>query len=158
MPFFDTLKESSMTTTNDTASFKDVTDDVIRAFGGCKTFGNDELVMPKYVNLTPHDITIHVGGGVYTFPPSGTVARVAEVWSEMENTAFQYSEYGEIEGLPASDFYVFYIVSGLVAQAVWATTNRIDVVSPATGHPDCRRDEKGRILSVPFFKVRGPKV
>jgi hypothetical protein len=38
----------------------------------------------------------------------------------------------------------------LVAQAA----KRQDVVSPATGHHDCVRNDKGHIVSVPGF-VRG---
>lgn len=44
------------------------------------------------------------------------------------------------------------IVSGLVLQA--APADRDDLVSPATGHRECIRDEKGMIKSVPGFVRR----
>ena len=50
--------------------------------------------------------------------------------------------------MPAPKEGVFYIVSGLVMQAMKG--KRSDLVSPATGHPEAVR-EKGLIKSVPGF-------
>jgi hypothetical protein len=45
---------------------------------------------------------------------------------------------------------VLYIVSALVLTAAKAAV-RTDCVAPATGHPDCVRNDKGFIVSVPGF-------
>ena len=50
-------------------------------------------------------------------------------------------------GRPPQEDGVLVIVSALVMQA----SDRTDLVAPATGHPDCVRDEAGRIKSVPGF-------
>jgi hypothetical protein len=52
--------------------------------------------------------------------------------------------------LPEPADNTLYIVSALVLTAAKAQ-GRTDVVAPATGHPECVRDEKGFIKSVPGF-------
>lgn len=108
-----------------------------------------ELVPQKFINLTPHTITINNGT---QYHPSGKVARVANKFS---NFCCGISKvfYGEIEGLPEPEDGVYYIVSAMVLAAnndepVWK--RRGDLVAPATGHPDCIR-ENGFIVSVPGF-------
>lgn len=53
--------------------------------------------------------------------------------------------YGEIENLPEPEEGTIYIVSAAAKEK-----GRTDVVAPATGHPDCKR-ENGFIVSVPGF-------
>jgi hypothetical protein len=105
----------------------------------------------NFINLTPHAINLNNGA---TIAPSGTVARVTTAHSAFDANGICIVTFGEVQGLPAPEMGTIYIVSALVAQAA----KRPDVVSPATGHPDCRRVEegprKGQILSVPGF-VRG---
>lgn len=110
---------------------------------------NFGLVPIKFVNLTPHDIKLNDGT---IYPASGKVARVENTFS---NFCCGISKvfYGEIENLPEPEDGVYYIVSALVLAAnndksVWG--RRGDLVSPATGHPDCKR-ENGFIVSVPGF-------
>lgn len=97
----------------------------------------------EYVNLTPHEVRLNDGR---VFPPSGTVARVATGYSEVEPGLFR-AKFGEVVALPSPAEGIRYIVSGMVAQAV---PDRADVVSPATGHPEAVR-ENGQIVSVPGF-------
>lgn len=86
----------------------------------------------EYVNLTPHAIVVCNSAGevVRTFPASGKVARVEtrSVFCDMaEGIEHMSQEYGEVQGLPAYEPGVRYIVSGLVRSAV---LGRHDVVSP----------------------------
>ena len=97
----------------------------------------------NYVNLTPHTINLNDGR---SFPASGQVARVASNYSELDGD-FCSVQFGQIAGLPAPVAGTVFIVSGMVASA----TDRQDVVSPATGHPACVRNDKGQIVSVPCF-------
>lgn len=76
------------------------------------------------------------------------VARVANKFSNFccgISTVF----YGEIENLPEPEEGTIYIVSAMVLAAA-KEKGRTDVVAPATGHPDCVR-ENGFIVSVPGF-------
>ncbi len=110
--------------------------------------------MMKFVNLTPHEVNLNCGTN---YPASGNIARVASKFIKkegntfIENTFYKQS-FGEIENLPEQDSSesILYIVSGMV----FAATNRSDVIAPATGHPDTRRNSKGHIISVPGFVVK----
>lgn len=103
-----------------------------------------------WVNLTPHAIVLNSGE---VFPPSGVVARVGDHYGPMdENGVMEIFTGRDEEGIPSEINGWMYIVSAMVREACDA---RGDIVSPATGHPDCRRDENGRIVSVPGF-VRNP--
>ena len=97
----------------------------------------------EFVNLTPHEIRLNDGR---SFPPSGTVARVQQNFFNLDQDICQ-AEFGEVEGLPEPRPDVMLIVSAMVL----AATARDDVVAPATGHPECIRNERGHIVSVPCF-------
>ena len=108
-----------------------------------------ELVPTKFINLTPHDIKLNDGT---IYPASGKVARVENTFS---NFCCGISKvfYGEIENLPEPEDGTYYIVSAMVLAAnnsKLRCRRRGDLVSPATGHPDCVR-ENGFIVSVPGF-------
>lgn len=108
-----------------------------------------ELVPQKFINLTPHTITINNGT---QYHPSGKVARVENKFS---NFCCGISKvfYGEIENLPEPEDGTYYIVSAMVLAANNSKPKyrrRGDLVAPATGHPDCVR-ENGFIVSVPGF-------
>jgi len=100
--------------------------------------------MTQFVNLTPHAIVLNDGR---VFPPSGQVARVSSTHTPFDGDGVASLTFGEVQGLPAPQEGVFLIVSALVAGAA----KRADVVSPASGHPDVVRNEKGQIQSVPGF-------
>jgi hypothetical protein len=100
--------------------------------------------MAQFVNCTPHAIALNDGR---VLPPSGQVARVDASHSPFDADGIGYVHFGVVTGLPSPQEGVFVVVSALVAQAA----KRADVVSPATGHPDCQRNEKGHIVSVPGF-------
>ena len=101
--------------------------------------------MKNFVNLTPHAIVLNNG---QTIPASGVVARVKQTTTDFDADGVAVATWGEIENLPQPNEGTIYIVSGLVASAAHGRT---DVVSPATNHPQTKRDENGHILSVPGF-------
>ena len=103
--------------------------------------------MAHFVNLTPHAINLNDGR---VFPPSGVVARVSSTHSPFDGDGVATLAFGDVVGLPDKQDGVLLITSALVAQA----SKRDDVISPASGHPDCVRNDKGHIMSVPGF-VRG---
>ena len=98
-----------------------------------------------FINLTPHTVRLNDGT---TFPASGVVARVSATYSDFSPDGIAEVRFGDPVGLPDPQEGVCLIVSGLLKQAC---PTRTDLVSPATGHPACRRDEQGRIISVPGF-------
>jgi len=100
----------------------------------------------KFINLTPHTVCLNNGT---QYPVSGNIARVAASFKESGDN-FYTQTFGEVENLPAPVKNVYYIVSAMV----FAATDRKDVVAPATGHPECVRNEKGQIVSVPGFVTR----
>lgn len=98
-----------------------------------------------FINLTPHAITLNDG----TSYPSVGVARVANTFSSFDANGVCDVNFGNVQGLPAPSDGVLYIVSALVLSAAKAV-GRTDCVAPATGHPDCVRNN-GFIVSVPGF-------
>ena len=108
-----------------------------------------ELVPTKFINLTPHEIKLNDGT---IYPTSGEITRVENTFS---NFCCGISKvfYGEIENLPEPEDGTYYIVSAMVLAANNSQPRcrrRGDLVAPATGHPDCKR-ENGFIVSVPGF-------
>ena len=98
----------------------------------------------NFVNCTPHAIVLNDGT---TFEPSGIVPRVAASFTDFEDGVCR-QVFGDVEGLPEPKEGTIFIVSALVLAAVGQS--RPDVVAPATGHPQCIR-ENGLIQSVPGF-------
>lgn len=79
----------------------------------------DDMII---VNLTPHTINAHVEGGVVDIPASGMVARVACSRTQVTklNGIPTYSiTYGAVEGFPDPQPDHVYIVSKLVAAAIF---------------------------------------
>ena len=99
----------------------------------------------KFINLTPHTITLNDGT---SFPTEGN-ARVTDTYTEFNTSGVCKVMHGEIEGLPESEANTTFIVSAMILAAE-KENGREDVVAPATGHPECRR-ENGCIVSVPGF-------
>ncbi len=99
----------------------------------------------KFINLTPHSIRLNDGR---EFPSEG-LARVTDTYTEFDEAGVCFVRHGEINGLPAMQEGVMYIVSAMVLSAA-KELGRNDVVAPATGHPLCQRTN-GFIVSVPGF-------
>lgn len=99
-----------------------------------------------FVNLTPHVVRLNSGA---EFSPDGTVARVETVYGPVRDGVASVA-FGAVRGLPAPAPGVTWIVSAMVAEAA-RRAGRADCVSPATGHPEAKRDAAGQIVSVPFF-------
>jgi len=98
----------------------------------------------QFINLTSHDVVLNSG---VTIPASGTVARVAANYGDFDADGIAVQSFGQVQDLPDPAPGVTYVVSALVLSA----SDRTDLVAPATGHPDCVRDDSGRISSVPGF-------
>ncbi len=96
----------------------------------------------KFINLTPHAIKLNSGE---VFESKG-IARVSASFTNFQDGVCR-QEFGEVEGLPEQEEGVCIIVSAMVLSA----SSRIDLVAPATGHPETVRNEKGHIVSVPGF-------
>lgn len=99
------------------------------------------------INLTPHAITVHVGGVDHTFPPSGTTARVATVDQTVGVCSVTGAPvitrvYGAVTGLPADGAPC--IVSAMVLAAVPGMPG---VYAPDTG-PTAIRDDRAQIVAV----------
>ena len=105
------------------------------------------MLFMTFVNLTPHAISLNDG----TVFPSQGIARVSNSFTDFDDNMVCSVTYGDVEGLPEPQEGVTYVVSALVLSAVKAVSDRTDVVAPATGHPQCVRNEKGQIVSVPGF-------
>lgn len=104
----------------------------------------------RFINLTPHAVTIRFDGYELTVPPSGTVARVTTVTEPVDTphgVPTVRQTYGTVEGLPDPERDTVYIVSALVLAALRGS-GRVDVVAPDTGPESAIRDEKGQIVAV----------
>ena len=101
--------------------------------------------MTQFKNFTPHAIALNDGR---TFASEG-LARVSASFSDFNADGVCEQQFGDVTGLPEPADGVLYIVSALVLTAA-KVAGRTDCVAPATGHPDCVRNE-GVIVSVPGF-------
>ena len=99
----------------------------------------------EFKNYTPHTITLNDGR---EFASEG-VARVAATFTAFDANGICRQEFGQLIGLPEPQDGVRFIVSALVLTA-GKVAGRTDLVAPATGHPECIR-ENGFIKSVPGF-------
>ena len=102
--------------------------------------------MTTFKNYTPHAITLNDGR---EFASEG-LARVKATFTSFDENGVCSQQFGEATGLPEPTDGVLYIVSVLVLIAV-KLQGRTDCVAPATGHPECKRNDKGFIISVPGF-------
>lgn len=94
----------------------------------------------KILNLTPHTVNFLTDKGTVSIEPSGTIARVDTLTTEIggyDGIPVKKISYGNLSGLPDSADDTIYLVSSLVAQA----TDRSDVFVPT----DFVRDDKGNI-------------
>ena len=102
----------------------------------------------KFVNLTPHDITVVLGFLDHkTFFKSGTIARVSQVTAvarTVDGINISTATFGPVVGLPERDDGTLYIVSGMVKSAA---TDRSDLVSPG----ELVRDDSGNVIGCKGF-------
>ena len=105
----------------------------------------------KFVNLTPHDITvIKQTGDSMTFAKSGTIARVTqntEVVQCVDGINISTATFGPVVGLPDWTPDTFYIVSAIVKSASAIGRIRSDLVSPG----DLVRDAAGVVIGCRGF-------
>lgn len=103
--------------------------------------------MTKFVNCTPHAITVRGLGVLLT---SGIIPRCATVRKE-ENPVggirVVRQSFGDVVGLPEPEADTIFVVSGMVLSALNGA--RADVVAPDTGS-DAVRDN-GQIVEVLGF-------
>ena len=102
----------------------------------------------EFENYTPHMIVLNNGT---EYKPTWTIARVKVDFTEFDTNWICEQVFSNVEWLPEinKNESVKYIVSWMVLSALqWI---RDDVVAPATGHPETIRNEKGHIISVPWF-------
>lgn len=97
-----------------------------------------------FVNLTPHSIVVvrDDGNGNITIPPSGQIARCAQISSpagQYEGVPLVNAKFGPVEGLPDGVPGLVFIVSALVRAAM---PGRRDLASPG----DQVRDADGRVV------------
>lgn len=102
--------------------------------------------MTTFRNYTPHAIALNDGR---IFASEG-LARVSATFTDFDADGVCEQRFGDVTGLPEPADGVLYIVSALVLTAA-KVAGCTDCVAPATGHPDCVRNDKGFILSVPGF-------
>jgi hypothetical protein len=113
----------------------------------------------KFVNLTPHTLTVvdDSGNTVLSVAPSGSVARVSTQQTVVGNVAgidVVRTVFGDVDGLPAPQPDTVYIVSTLVLQSLKANgIDRGDVVAPDTSPASVVRNADGQIIGVRRFQV-----
>lgn len=113
----------------------------------------------RILNLTPHPINVLRNGAVIEILPEPAPARVSSKFvsaGSVDGINLYRAVYGDVTGLPAEDEDTRLIVSAMVADAC---PGRYDLYSPASGHPEVVRNDKGQIVSVPglvsnFGKVK----
>lgn len=106
----------------------------------------------KFINLTPHGITVRTAGGDIEIPASGQVARVGEQSTDagvLDGIPVVDCRLGQVTGLPEPVEGTVYIVSPMVSGAV---KGRSDVVAPDTGPASVVRDSDGKIVAVRRFR------
>ena len=116
----------------------------------------DNMKEIKFINLTPHAVTIFAEDkktSLLTVESSGMV-RVKTEEPEVERIGdipVAKTTYLDVEGLPAPQEGIKYIVSILVLQAL--DGRRTDVVAPNTSPAAVVRGENGQILGCTSFTV-----
>ena len=110
----------------------------------------------KLINLTPHTIVLDNERGERFVYPSQGVARVSSTPGlamlsggdePIPVDIYKAPTWGAVEGLPAPEPGIWYLVSALVAQRLEGQGRR-DVVSPGTGPNDGAIRENGQIIAV----------
>ena len=105
----------------------------------------------KFVNLTPHDITVIMGDQAdrKTFAKSGDIARVSQettVVRTVDGINISTATFGPVVGLPEPSPDTLFIVSAMVKSAKQPFF-RTDLVSPG----DLVRDAAGVVIGCKGF-------
>lgn len=100
-------------------------------------------------NLTPHTVTIFAGDAPKHFEPTGTVARVhyKRDTSWVAGVPLVADVSHTVIDLPAPQENVYYIVSGMVFEAVPTRNDLLAPVQPV-------RNEGGRVIGCKMLRVR----
>lgn len=93
------------------------------------------------INLTPHDINVHVNGNVKVYKSEGIVRLKTEIryMGDIDGIRITATVFGNPEGLPDFEDGTYYIVSQLVKSAL---PDRGDLLVPA----ELIRNEQGVII------------
>lgn len=131
-----------------------------------------------YINLTPHDIHIHTGDQIHTFPKSGYTVRLTEkhtpvdvgipfpvFYKNFEGAVLVGTEKKEepLEALiPFCEPGTFLIVSAFSVRSVLDliianSLKGVEVLVPDSGPKNVVRDEKGQIIGVKSFNLKRPE-
>jgi hypothetical protein len=103
----------------------------------------------KFVNLTPHDITVIVDGKTTVFPKSNTIARcetIREKYRVIDGITLYATRLGNATGLPPMEKETLFIVSALVKQR---EHERNDLVSPG----NLVRNQDGVVIGCEGFDI-----
>jgi hypothetical protein len=98
--------------------------------------------MEKFINLTPHCITIFTDEGTKEIWPNGQVARIDQktvVIGRVNGVDVVRAQYGDVVNLPEPEPNMLLIVSAMVRVAL---PGRRDLLSPG----DMVRDEAGKVI------------
>ena len=100
------------------------------------------------LNLTQHEITLITPKGTFTFPPSGTIARVETLETivgecPITGAPIVRREKGKPVGLPEEGTPC--LVSSMVLEEV---PGRVGVFAPDSGRDSAIRDERGLLIAV----------
>lgn len=114
--------------------------------------------MPKFVNLTPHALSLYTTEGVRDIPASGRLCRVKtrpEFLQVVDGMPVYTDAFDGIEDLPDPEVGIVFLVSGLVLTAMKdAGIKRSDVLAPGTGPLDgAIRDHTNRVTGVTRLKA-----
>lgn len=100
-----------------------------------------------FTNLCPHDIVLLIDSKETVFPRSGNIARREEMVvpaGSVNGIPVVRKVYGPVENLPEPRQWEYFIVSGMVREAL---PDRKDLLSPG----ETVRDAQGRIIAVKNF-------
>jgi hypothetical protein len=103
----------------------------------------------KFVNLTPHDITVVVNGKTTVFPKTETVARcevIRQKFNVIDGIPIYATRLGNAINLPPMEEDKLFIVSALVKDREYT---RHDLVSPG----NLLRNEAGVVIGCEGFNI-----
>jgi len=111
----------------------------------------------KFVNLTQHEINLHLEDIVMNIPMENKTARCAMGTEGLQDMSYKGLTVpcirhliGDPVGIPDPEPGVVYIVSNIVLSALKST--RDDVVSPDTTAKSIIKDKNGQIVGVRRFR------
>ena len=112
-------------------------------------------MVPKIINLTPHDINIvnNAGEVIITYPPMGVIPRLREIlrdYGDLLTNVYpipvEIVSYGETLNLPDQELNTYLIVSKMIADA---NLKRTDLLFPG----ELVRNDKGQIIGCKTLRI-----